>query len=183
MKTEWSSSSPPLFLLALTVFTLLFSFSFSPFTSVLVPSLHTFSLPFSSSWFRHLPSSFSSIFSPFNSIHPSPFCSSMLYILLSSSLSSSSPYSLSYLSSPPLLHSSSPLCISAVIQFTCVLPFQILSPCITSEFLLGTPVDYLCARVSIHTCSYFLPAPAQIAAQDFSINNQALQAFDAGDIW
>lgn len=166
-----------------TVFTPLFSFSFRPFTSLPVPFLHTFS----PSVFLHLPSSsipslqFSHLLILFILLLSAPLRFTFLSPPLK--LSSSSPYPLSYFSSPPLLHSSSPLCISPVIQFTCVFPFQILSPCITSEFLLGTPVDYLCALVSIHACSYFLPAPAHIAAQDSGINNQALQAFGARDIW
>lgn len=49
---------------------------------------------------------------------------------------------------PPFL-SSPPLRISAITQFSRVFPFQTLSPCITSEFLLGVPVGYLCALVSI----------------------------------
>lgn len=83
----------------------------------------------------------------------------------------------------PLLSSSPPLSISAITQFSCVFPFQILSPCITSEFLLGVPVGYLCALFSICARSFLLPPHAQIAAKGSGINIQALQAFGAGDIW
>lgn len=82
----------------------------------------------------------------------------------------------------PPLHSSSPLSISAISQFSRVFPFQILSTCITSDFLLGVPVDYLCASVSVCARRVFPPARAQRAAKDPGINIHSLQASGAADI-
>lgn len=67
------------------------------------------------------------------------------------------------------LPSSPPFRISAITQFGHVFPFQILSPCITSEFLQGVPVGYLCALVSIRVRSFLLPPHAQIAAKDSAL--------------
>lgn len=91
----------------------------------------------------------------------------------------STPYPIIF----PLCSSSPPLSISVITQFSRVFPFQILSPCITSDLQLGVPVYYLCALVSICARSCLPPPHSQIAAKGSGINIQALQAFGAGDVW
>lgn len=109
-------------------------------------------------------------------LHASSFCP---YLIFSSSNSLSPVLPLSpHLSvASPLLHLtifycydyhlplmllfffSSPLLSSAITQHSCVFPFQILSPCITTEVLLTIPVDYLCALAPICVCSFLPPPP------------------------
>lgn len=170
----------------------LFSFFFllHPFSSLVLFCSLLSSLPFHlllSHLYLHLlptssrPPSLVSFFAYF--LLPSLITPSLLLSLHSPPVSLllppsySSPHSLSYFSS-----SSAPLRISTITQFRCVFPFQTLSPCITSEFLLGVPVDYLCALVSICGCSVLLPSHAQTAAKGSVINIQGLRAFGAGDI-
>lgn len=180
--------------LLLSVYSLLSSlFSTLLFHSLfLLPSSSTSTLhiSFSSTHPNFLVFSYPLFSSPFSFTFSSPpvsfpplFSSLPVFFRRSSPHDFHPPLSTPYPIIFPLCSSSPPLSISAITQFSRVFPFQILSPCITSDLLLGVPVDYLCALLSICARSCLPPPHAQIAAKGSGINIQALQAFGGRDVW
>lgn len=133
-----------------------FAFSSHYFTCFLQPlTHHCTSLFFSSSMLLH---SVLTLFSPplIHSLLFCPYPPTFPLLLLSFTL----PFSIAMIIIFLLCYYfSSPLLSSAITQHSCVFPFQILSPCITTEVLLTIPVDYLCALAPICVCSFLPPPP------------------------